>query len=195
MLAISNLNQRLSALEAKSYKSKSNVATFQDDHLVTKADLVPYITNLYQRVSTLETRVSALETDHSGDWVPIDPNSPSYQQLGTTFGVLLVKTKSVTPYLDGYKVKVEIGNPYNMTFGGFQLAYWVIKTRSDNSADTFTPPPLSTEPTTEDRTETLQPGSWNEIAFTVAPATADDIRNLCISIRLNQVHLNDDSSN
>lgn len=171
-------------------------------------------------ISNLNRRVIALETNQK-DWVAIDPDSKSYEQLRTQFGALLVSTRSVTPYLDGYKVKVAIGNPYYITFSGFKLERWVAKA--------FTPPPLSakgtsssiqtgtvaalsnpqrlpqfdpTKPwehswpiTIEDRTETLQPGSWTGVEFTVAPATSDDIRHLRVSIVLNEVHLNEDSSN
>lgn len=224
-------------------KPKSNISLVPDDHLVTKADLRPYITNLMQRVSALEANNAGpwVQYQRNSQWVAIDPNSQSYQSLWTPFGVLLVSTKSVTPYLDGYKVKVAIGNPYNVTFVGFQLAYWCVVPKTitfeeetqgfaktdefggvtvspsrTGTSSGFTPPPLSSKGSvssslgprprlpdfaslravnTEDRTETLYPGSWNEIEFTVAPATADDIRHLRMSIELNEVRLNSAASN
>jgi hypothetical protein len=180
-------------------KPKSAVSTATHDHLVTVDELRPYITNLYNRVSDLEAHDNT-------EWVAIDPDSKSYQQLWTPFGVLLVATKNVTPYLDGYKVKVAIGNPYNVTFSGFQLAYWCEKKEfTFEEAKTpvkpwavFATPPLSSKETpkitTENRTETLYPGSWNELEFTVAPATADDIRRLRMAMHLNELILKENSA-
>ena len=201
-------------------KPKPAVSTTTHDPFAVLA-----ISNLAERVSALDQRVSALE-DNNRKWVAIDPDSQAYQQLQTPFGVLLVCTKSVTPYLDGYKVKVQIGNPYNITFKGFKLEHWVVtsgKISFQEARDQgFKPPPLSTEGqlshsgtdtvklslgppqrlphfskswAIEDRTEILQPGSWNDVEFTVAPATSEDIRHLRMSIDLNEVNLNENSSN
>lgn len=185
------------------------------------------ISNLNQRISAVEAKNDEWEANHR-EWVAIDPDSQSYQQLWTPFGVLLVITKSVTPYLDGYKVKVAIGNPYFVTFSGFKLAYRVTpkpktftydqakqagpwqkyetnKTSAvpdfsslhpilPDSGSRFDPAKPFSRIYDEDRTETLQPGAWNEVEFTVAPASAADIRRLRISIHLNEIHLNDNSA-
>jgi hypothetical protein len=52
----------------------------------------------------------------------LSATSKGYAFLDCNAGRLLVSCDGATPYLDGYKVSLAIGNPLNVTFSGFRLA-------------------------------------------------------------------------
>ena len=43
----------------------------------------------------------------------------SYQRLDTDNGLFLISVQEATPYLNGYKVRLHIGNPSYATYSGF----------------------------------------------------------------------------
>jgi hypothetical protein len=106
-------------------------------------------------------------------WIVIDPTATGYQVVYTDLGHFLISTKEVVPYLDGYKVRLQIGNPYSFACKGVKIsARWG-----------------KIDPAAEDKTgefnqsETLYSGQWNDCEFKVAPASIEDIRGLRISLK------------
>ena len=62
---------------------------------------------LKRRISTLESGEATVSTEEEG-----------YDVARTKFGPLTVSAQSATPYLDGYKVKLRIGNLTSANFNG-----------------------------------------------------------------------------
>ncbi|HLP76964.1 MAG TPA: hypothetical protein VK327_08600 [Candidatus Paceibacterota bacterium] len=144
--------------------------------------------------SNLESRVSSLEWDNmvrEQTWVDLDLTSKGYQRVDTPLMPLLVSAKDVTPYLDGYKVKIQIGNPYNMVFQGVKVSYkWGVSYKfSNGKIVNHTEYQNSQKTKSCDLTETFYSGYWTEVELTVTPATSEEIQNLRISIVPSQISL------
>jgi len=192
------VDQHIKALEAEISELKSNELNSQAfNYAVYRAD-----TNFEQRVKGLEVagevwysfetnyeqRIEALENLREQNWIMLDPTSEGFQRLDTTLGSLVVSVKSVTPYLDGYKVDISIGNPMDMDFNGFVLScQWGLAPKIGANYDEIQKSQKSQD---FQRTEVLLAGHWNPVELIIAPATTDEIKNLRISIKLNTIGLN-----
>jgi hypothetical protein len=106
---------------------------------------------LQQRISKLE-QANRIADDQilsmAPNWVAIDPTSKNYQKISTSVLPLLVKSLDATQYLDGYKIKIALGNPYLVKFSGFTLTARWNKPKGpweNFGKPTFTPPPLSSK--------------------------------------------------
>lgn len=177
-------------------------------------------TALAQRVATLESRVQALqktvidlqtrlqtfEGSISGYdnrlWaielarleyqeISRDLSSRQYQRLDTKIGSLLVSVESAEPYLDGYKVRLNIGNPSYVTYTGFKLKVkWAKKYDSSKfSYASWSEWSKSIREKEIPFTEKLEPGTWNEVELILSPASADQLGYVRLSIETNQVGL------
>ncbi|HLX94547.1 MAG TPA: hypothetical protein VKU37_02260 [Verrucomicrobiae bacterium] len=146
------------------------------------------ITNLYARVQSIEFQ-NLFNNRH---WIKLDPTSKSYQPIDTSLMPLLVSVEDLTPYLDGYKVKIQIGNPYSMEFNGLHISCkWGIPLKyNSNTVTTNYTEYVSSQKTKEyDQPEALYSGQWNTVELTIIPATAEEIQNVTISIAPNQIIL------
>jgi len=110
------------------------------------------------------------------DSAPISPDQKSYSVVRTLQGLLYVSTDHVEPYLDGFRIHLRIGNPNNVTFDGFQLAY---TTYTTNFYDLRTG--------TNAMTVKLTPGRYTPVDFTLAPASMAEVRNCYIRIKLDVI--------
>ena len=108
----------------------------------------------------------------------ISPETSGYAILHTPLATILVSTKSVTPYLDGYKIKLELGNLACCDFSGFELHSFT----DSHTNDTLFP-------ITNVMTSVLKAASWTPVEFILAPSTPDQVRNTHIAITLNQISL------
>ena len=79
-------------------------------------DVVTYLNRIENRVSSLEF------IKHQYASITLDPGRPTaYRRLDSDTGSFLVSLDSVSPYLDGQKVTLSIGNPSSATYSGFTL--------------------------------------------------------------------------
>ncbi|MGF6786977.1 hypothetical protein [Paraburkholderia sp. 35.1] len=146
-------------------------------------------------IANLQGQVSILQITTQGIWeaspfVILDPTTRSYAVVKTNLGQLLVSVVDFSPYLNGYKLKLAIGNPSFVTYNGAKLTV-----RWGTSAKWETPgfdaakwqQGLQSKETSV--TNTLLPGAWNQVELVVAPASADQTGYLAVSISLDQVSL------
>jgi hypothetical protein len=162
----------------------------QDDARLKK---VAEIDSLKVSVASLEQRVKAAEEQGAllqgqvftlqlqtepYKTAAFDPASPpEYHRIDTTGGTFLVSVRSVTPYLDGFRVTCNFGNPSSATFHGFKLkAKWgprfdVVQAKKM----TYEQWQTAMREKEISLTETLQPGSWNPRSFVLSPAKAEEI--------------------
>ena len=127
-----------------------------------------------------------LERDwaHSANINPVDK---SYQRIDANVATLYVSTESVDSYLDGYKVKLKIGNPTTADFNSFTLiSYWGPTYNTNLTVEAFESAQKSH---TNECPDTLLSGYWTPVEIVLAPANSDEIRNAKISIKLNQINL------
>src|ERR1043165_6833817 len=86
-----------------------------------QGELVP--SNLTNRIVDLESELGRLRRDIANlqdekelaEKAPLDFTTPTYKSVRTTVGVLFVSTVNAEKYLDGYRVRILIGNPLFVT--------------------------------------------------------------------------------
>jgi len=154
---------------------------------------------LEQEINTLQNRVGALEWENMvGEWsrtnkfVSLSLDEKGYTPVQTTIGQLLVSAGTATPYLDGYKVDFQIGNPQSVTYDGVTvtLKWGPPATRSIYTNQTAITAWQNAQKTKTDKLLfQLLRGYWNNAEVIVTPATTEELRNLQISIETSTLSL------
>ena len=147
-----------------------------------ESDSISYIWNQHLLAQTNfdQLRLQFFQYQFANYSVPVTPQDKGYGLLKTPFGTLLVSTESVEPYLDGYKIHLQIGNPMSAHFNGFSLICSSYQTTNTfGTLQTFT----------NTMTDELTPGYWTPINFIIAPSDMDRVRNASVSVELNQINL------
>lgn len=146
-------------IDTANYNSK------QSEQIANEVDAIS------NKIATTETlsRVYRIDAEHKG-----------CGQIQTSFATLLITTDSAEPYLDGYKLKLRVGNPTSMLLSGLTVrGFW-----PDASKKGLTQRDYSL-------TSDLAPGVWSPIEIVMAPATADDMRRAAITIGVERVEMRD----
>lgn len=170
----------------------------QDDARLKK---VAEIDSLKDSVASLEREVKALESsglalqeqveEHNS--AIFDPaSSRGYHRLDTTTGMFLLSIQSVAPYLDGYRVTCNFGNPSSATFKGFKLrAKWGPRSpmRQNDHKMTYSQWQAALQEKELSLTETLRAGWWNPVSFVLSPAKPDEFGYLELSMETGEVSL------
>ena len=140
------------------------------------------VDSLQSRIVDLEKSVGTLRSDtfvlrYQYQTAMLNTSEKGYSRLDTNEGTFLISLSNVEPYADGYRLKLDIGNPSTATFTGFIIhASWG-KTYGEYEKDF-------------NYTEKLFPGSWNKVYLTLTPAQKEDLANIQISLSTNTVFLN-----
>lgn len=104
----------------------------------------------------------------------------SFSAVRTSLGLFLVSVQDVTPFANGVKLRLDVGNPQAMTYSGLKFRIsW--KTASNSSG------PDETKEI--DLPQRFLPGMWNRAELVISPAKADDLVDVRVSIDPNQVQL------
>jgi hypothetical protein len=107
----------------------------------------------------------------------VNTEEETYAVARSSLGTFLVVCKNVEPRLDGYSLKLWIGNTTNVTFHGATLHL------------KWHPPPSEKDWFKQMKekdveiTNVLRPGFYTQVDLTVAPSTVSEIRNLTIGIK------------
>lgn len=134
-------------------------------------------------LGALDSRLTKLEDSHSliASKIVLNFASKSFTRLATPSGVLFVSVQDAQPYLDGYKVFLDIGNPSNASLVGGNLEIsWGPKprkpigsedTKQNIRADWF----LDRMVKTVELAQPIRSGSWNKVELILTPAKAADL--------------------
>ena len=81
------------------------------------------IENLSARIKRMQESWRELRMESGGADTPIDLASigGSFVPVRGRIGIFLVSVKNVEPYLDGYRLNFEIGNPLSATFSNLRI--------------------------------------------------------------------------
>jgi hypothetical protein len=125
--------------------------------------------------------------------VELDLATPGkYQRLDETGGTgsFLISVEDAVPYLDGYKVHLNIGNPSAARYRGFKLKLQWAKafTKFDDFA-AWQEWDKAIKEKEVSFTETLMPGTWNKIEVIVSPAGVDELGYFHVSLETNTIAL------
>jgi hypothetical protein len=120
----------------------------------------------------------------------LDPVDHSFHALETSSLTLLVALEDITPYLDGFKLHVKIGNPYNMTFDGCTVfCQWGLSGFGSNGIYNAKEWRDSQKSNTVEIATQLLSGCWTPAEVPVVPATTDELRQLRLSVDTKSVIL------
>ena len=93
------------------------------------------------------------------------------------------KTRGATPYLDGYKIKLRIGNLTNANFNGAKLNVgWGLPYSQNVNINTWS---KSQKTKTFDLTNVIRSGSFTDMEVALTPAKPDEIKQFTVGIELN----------
>jgi hypothetical protein len=164
---IGELSREVKALTAK-------VATSQDT-----------IASLLVRLFKVESTQSAYES------VNLDLASRSFQRLDSDSGSFLVSVQDASPYLDGYRVTLHIGNPSFASYDGFELT---VKWNSKYDWSNFDTSTFDTWQKSERNkelsfTNSLVLGKWNAVELILPSTTAQQLGYFMISMKTPVVSL------
>jgi len=158
------------------------------------ADLRAQVETLQKKVEYFGSRENLLAMRMDGkkdreDSATLDLTHSAYQRLDTDNGFLLVSAEQAVPYLNGYKILLKIGNPLSVSYSGFTAK---IKWAKYYDSNQFTPDSYAAWQKSIQQKETsfpdvLEKGTWKKIELIVAPATAEQIGYLKLSINTKTV--------
>jgi|SRR5271170_380538 len=158
------------------------------------ADLRAQVAALQKQVEYFGSRESLLsmrvnDKKDREDSVTLDVTHSAYQRLDTDNGFLLVSAEQAVPYLNGYKILLNIGNPLSVSYSGLKAK---IKWAKYYDANQFTPDSYADWQKSIQQKETsfsdvLEKGTWKKIELIVAPATAEQLGYLKLSINTKTV--------
>jgi len=161
------------------------------DTKTTTGELVERIERLENGLASLSDRVFResrelfqLKTDHLS--IVLDVLSlNTYQRVETPTGeFFLVMVGDVTPFVNGYKLKLLIGNLSTGSYQGF-TAHLVWGDTDTDVAGWYE----SLERQDFEVSETLHSGTWNPVELVIAPATESDLEYLEFSMETGIVNL------
>jgi hypothetical protein len=163
-----------SPAEISSYDTKSGIFWAANADMATKADL-------------------------NNDAL-IDVNSKNFDTVRSDEGTFLISCQGAEPYLEGYKVHLQIGNPTMLTVNNPKLTVeWGTSEQESAKSDSergINDPiawnsnwKKSLRQTTVTLNESLRPGFWNDVDVIVSPAKANELSHFKVSIVTDSVSL------
>ena len=158
------------------------------------ADLRAQIEALQKRVEYFGSRENLLASRMNDkkdreDAVTLDVTHSSYQRLDTDNGFLLVSAEKAVPYLNGYKILVKVANPLSVSYSGLTAKInWATRYDSNQfTPDSWAAWQKSVQEKNSSFPDVLEKGAWKKIELIVAPATAEDLGYLKLSINTKTV--------
>ncbi|MFL6262548.1 MAG: hypothetical protein ACJ76Y_22855 [Thermoanaerobaculia bacterium] len=154
------------------------VSVTPDEHAALKKQVQSLQWDIFflkSRVETLESGEATVSTEEQG-----------YDVSRTKFGPFTVSTRGAAPYLDGYKVKLRIGNLTNANFNGAKLKLgWGPPYDPKN--------PEEWEKSRKKReislTNKLPSGSFTDVEIILTPAKPEEIKSFTVGFELDQLEL------
>jgi len=138
-----------------------------------------------EKKESLEEKVNRLQRDlfllkmqvgnMSGGSADISTEEKGYSVAQTKFGSFAVVCRNVTPYLDGYKVQLGVGNLTNAHFNGAKMSLlW--------GADYSKTKDMSV-------TNSFPPGRYTNVEVVLTPAKPEDIKTFSVTFDFDQLAL------
>jgi hypothetical protein len=167
--ACSQKTEQVSPANAAS--APSSEAKLRDELQQLKWDL--YF--LKSRVNTIEAGDATISTEEHG-----------YDVARTKFGPFTVSARGVTPYLDGHKVKLRIGNLTNANFSDAKLKLSWGPPFDQNRLDEWEKNQKKREVKLN---ENLVSGSFTDVEVILTPSKPEDIKSFSVGFELDKLQL------
>jgi len=162
---------------------------------------------LNTKIEALENKTEELDTEvillkikqdkfSSSSFDPAD--GKGYQRVDTTSGTFLISLQDVTPYLDGVKVNLHIGNIQYASYSGFKLKISYGKRypkydEKDTSEERRNKRELyskSQREKEESFTKVLRPATWNTLTVFLPDIKPTEFGYMNVSMITNSVVMN-----
>jgi hypothetical protein len=138
------------------------------------------IAPIFQRMTELERKIERNQT------ALLDVTTRAFQRLDSKTGIFFVALDDVKPFLNGQRLSLRIGNPQGATYNGFKMKFeW-------GKADPTLKPIIWTANSRtklEDSPLDLRAGSWTKTEVVLAPATAEELSYLEVSLETSTLTL------
>jgi hypothetical protein len=170
-LAASQSQQQLSELQAQVASLEKRVKSLE-----TRAEVLPYL------LGNKQDRITS---------VTLDVSQHVFQRLDTEVGSLLILLDDVSPYLNGYKVRLRIGNPSDADFADVKIKTKWSKQYQWDKYDEVSYKEWESH-LHEGETSLaydLQAGAWNKVELILIPAAPEELGYLSVSVEANSVKM------
>jgi hypothetical protein len=149
---------------------------------------------LSAEIEMLELRTELAELQNAINTEAIfDPaGTEGFQKIDTNNGSFLIVLDGVERHLDGYKLRLRIGNPSYVTYNGgtINLAWGERYVPSDTLGFSgYTQWQNSLQRREHSFSDDIPPGSWKDIELTVAPVEREKFGHLAVSMTTSRVSL------
>jgi hypothetical protein len=158
------------------------------------ADLRAQVEALQKRVEYFGSRESLLwsrmnDKQDREDSVTLDLANSAYQRLNTNNGFLLVSAEQAVPYQNGYKIPLKIVNPLSVSYSGLTAKIrWATRYDANQfTNDSWAAWQKSIQEKETSFPDVLEKGASKKIELIVAPATAEQLGYLKLSINTKTV--------
>lgn len=134
------------------------------------------IDSIEKEIGSLSNRVTELEYKY----VYLDPSVKGFERIDTSNGFFLISLIDVKPYLDGYKLILDIGNPTLADYKGFTLnVRWGRKIKDFKNSEEWS---KSLQRKEVSFTKNLNPASWTKVELILSPATPEQLGYIQLSM-------------
>jgi hypothetical protein len=135
-------------------------------------------------VGIVNARLSDLEEHRGSAYYALALDGQNYAVHETEQGKFLISTIGVEPYLDGFKVRLNVGNLSSARFNGVKVqAFW------PGPAPTNGPATYSLIDQEFQLTTVFPPGAWTEIEVALAPCDTKALRTASFTFSFSQAVL------
>jgi hypothetical protein len=153
---------------------------------VETADLKMQLSRLRAQVFSIRINLNPYKT------VELDPAEPNkYARVDTGNGYFLVSINNVTPFLDGQKVSLNVGNPLSATYNGFSLDIeWGPRINWENIDEAgYEKWIKARKQRSFSFTDRLLPGVWNSAEVILPATSSQDLGFMRLSMSTDNVSL------
>jgi hypothetical protein len=167
----------------------------QNDHLKTESNLKTLEARFDSLKNEVEANIyelgvlrAAFYNDDSS--IVLDVGSlNTYQKLNIPTGFFLISIIDTKPYLDGYKVYLNIGNPFFITYGDIKCKVkWGIK-NENFKREKYIEWWQSLRKKEISFTQEIKPGSWNKVELILVPAKPEELGYIKLDIETDYISL------
>lgn len=145
-------------------------------------DISEKVHGLENDLQALKFRVDVLESGEAS----VTTEEEVYGIAKTKFGTFTVLARNVTPYLDGFKVKLRIGNLASANFNGAKISVaWGPSYDNKNPGEYY----KNRKEKKFDVTDEFSSGSYTDVEVALTPAKPEEVKRLLVGIELNQLSL------
>jgi hypothetical protein len=126
------------------------------------------------------------------DSITLDLTDHAFQRVDTDTGFFLVSVVEAVPYLNGYKLRLKIGNPSHATYSAAKLkVIWNKVYNFEHYTEaSYNEWKKSEQERETPLTESLDAGTWNKAEIVLAPATIEQLGVVTLSMNTDTIFLN-----